>query len=267
MHMEAASPDMPLRVERAGTATRLILNRPARRNAIDPALIAALGVAIADAAADPAVRVITITGSGTAFCAGADLHAAGARDSAAILAFIDSAAEVFDAIRACPKPVIAAINGLALAGGLELALACDIIIAAEEAMIGDGHATYGMFPGAGGAALLPARIGYHAAMHLLCSGRTLPASRFLALGLVQDLAPAAQFADLIDRTERDVAAKSPAQLAAVKQVARGAACASDAASLAAERAAFVAYCKTPDFTEGLTAFAEKRAPRFGGVPA
>jgi len=263
--MEAAFPDTPLRVERGGDAARLILNRPARRNAIDPAMIAALDAAIADAASDRAVRVVTITGSGSAFCAGADLISAGATDSAAILAFIDSAGQVFDAIRACPKPVIAAINGLALAGGLELALACDIIIAAEEAMIGDGHATYGMFPGAGGAALLPGRIGYHAAMHLLCTGRTLPASRLMALGLVQDIAPSEQFAELVARTERDIAVKSQAQLAAVKQVARNAACASDAASLAAERNAFAAYCGTPDFAEGLAAFAEKRAPRFGGA--
>lgn len=265
--MEAASPDTPLRVEREGDAARLILNRPARRNAINPAMIAALGAAMRDAVADSDVRVITITGSGSAFCAGADLVAAGATDSAAILAFIDNAAQALDAIRACPKPVIAAINGLALAGGLELALACDIIIAAEEAQIGDGHAVYGMFPGAGGAALLPRRIGYHAAMHLLCTGRTLPAGRLMALGLVQDMAPAAQFAQLIARTEAEIAAKSPVQLAAVKQVARGAVCAGDAASLAAERAAFAAYCQTPDFAEGLTAFAEKRAPRFGDASA
>lgn len=265
--MEAASRDTPLRVELEGHAVRLILNRPARRNAINSALIQALEAALAGAVADSAVRVITITGSGSAFCAGADLIAAGATDSAEILAFIDRAAQLFDAIRACPKPVIAAINGLALAGGLELALACDIIIAAEEAMIGDGHATYGMFPGAGGAALLPGRIGYHAAMHLLCTGRTLSASRFLTLGLVQEIAPAAQFADLIARTEREIATKSPAQLAAVKRVARGAVCADDAASLAAERAAFAAYCQTPDFAEGLAAFAEKRAPQFGVMPA
>lgn len=244
---------------------RVTLNRPTRRNAVDEAMLASLEHAFSEAADDPTIRVVTLTGAGAAFCAGADLHHAMQAGPGGIASFVARAGQVYSAIRNFPKPVIAALNGLTIAGGLELALACDIIIAADDAMIGDGHANFGMFPGAGGAALLPTRIGYHAAMYLLCTGTLLPATRMMDLGLVQQVAPAADFPELIERVERDIASKSAQALAAIKQLARHASCAGDAALLEAEHHAFAEYLGSEDFVEGLQAFAEKRAPRFNAA--
>jgi len=261
--MDASSPQ-PLRSEQFGARRRLTLNRPAQRNALDAATLDALRDAFAEIDADPGIRVVTITGAGQAFCSGADLKAVAGQGETAILRFIDSAAEVFDAVRRCRCPVIAALNGLTLAGGLELALACDIIVAADEAMIGDGHANFGMFPGAGGAALLPGRIGYHAAMHLLATGGMLPAARWVALGLVQECVPGERLPDLLDTLEGTIADKSASALAAIKRVARLGFAEREAKTLAAERAALAVHAQSPDFAEGLAAFAERRVPRFNG---
>ncbi|WP_082731260.1 MULTISPECIES: enoyl-CoA hydratase/isomerase family protein [unclassified Sphingomonas] len=255
----------PVLVTEFDGGVRLTLNRPGRRNAVDEAMLDLLDQAFRAAAADPAVRVVTITGAGAAFCAGADLHHAMQAGPEGIAAFVDRAGRVYNAIRNFPKPVVAALNGLTIAGGLELALACDIIVAVDGAMIGDGHANFGMFPGAGGAALLPTRIGYHAAMHLLCTGALVPAARMMELGLIQQIAPAADFPELLARIEHDVASKSATALAAIKRLARHASCAGDEAMLDAEYEAFAAHLDSDDFAEGLQAFAEKRAPRFNAA--
>lgn len=256
-----------LQSERSGGRLKLTLNRPRQRNALDDSLIGGLADAFAAVASDPEIRVVTITGSGPAFCAGADLKHVVGRGHDATLAFIDRARSVFAAIRECRCPVIAAVNGMTLAGGLELALSCDIVVAAEDAMIGDGHANFGMFPGAGGAAILPARIGYHAAAYLLCTGKLLPAARWCELGLVQETAPLPELPALVTDLEAAIESKSAPGLAAMKRVARYGSAEAVARALAAERHAFAAHVRCEDFTEGLAAFGEGRAPVFRAAAA
>src|SRR6516225_2273932 len=142
--------------ERRGPAAWIRLTRPDKRNAIDADVLAGIGAGL-DRAAEDGARVVVLTGSGPAFCAGADLSAVGADldDLGAIERLLDGASKLTLRIEEHPTPVIAAVNGAAIAGGFELVLACDLVVAAESAMLADGHARYGLFPGAGSSVRLP----------------------------------------------------------------------------------------------------------------
>lgn len=164
-------------IERVGAVARWTLNRPAKMNAINGAMLGALEAALADIEADDAVRVLLLAGAGPAFCAGADLKEAlaGLNEPKPFPDFLERSAAVFSALRELKKPVIAAVNGLALAGGLELVLCADIVLAAESARFGDAHANYGVFPGAGGrpSCLAPCRPRWRA----ICCSRATPFPR------------------------------------------------------------------------------------------
>ena len=184
-----------LQLQRRGAAAWITLNRPDAMNALSGAMCDELSPLLARLGRDPEVRVLVLTGAGRAFCAGADLKgvlgdsadAPGADDP--LNAFLDRVSDTIDRLRALPKPTIAALNGLTMAGGLELAMACDLMIAAESARIGDAHANFGVFPGAGGTAVLPRRIGPTAAKYLLFTGDTQSAAELLPLGLVNPVVP------------------------------------------------------------------------------
>ncbi len=249
-----------------GGVARLTLNRPKAMNSLNGAMLDALDLAVSQLAADDGVRVLVITGAGSAFCAGADLKevVAGMNAAPGEADFLDRASRVFASLTAFPKPVIAALNGVTMAGGLELALCADIMVAAGSAQIGDAHANFGVYPGAGGAAVLPRVMPLHSAMYLLFTGKTLLAAEMKALGLVAEVHPDELFADATLKLATQIAKKSPGALRRMKEVARASADKTRADALLHEQVMLRQHLRSADLHEGLAAFAEKRAPVFTG---
>jgi enoyl-CoA hydratase len=247
----------------------LTLNRPDELNSLTADLLGAIADRLAEATADPTLRALVFTGAGRAFCAGADLKSLDAlpqaeRDQRTAV-FLARASVTFTAIVNFPKPVIAAVNGIATAGGLELVLACDIVVAAKGARIGDGHANYGLLPGAGASVRLPRRVGAARAKYLFFTGELVPAETLVAAGLVNEVV---ENDKLIPRAEEIVsvlATKSPLGLARMKQLANfGLDNASEAQGLAFEHALAVLHTSSFDRNEGIAAFKGRRAPKFEG---
>jgi enoyl-CoA hydratase/carnithine racemase len=262
---EKATIKPDLRIERRGAGLWLTLSRPADMNALNLEILKGIERGLGEALEDDGIRAVVVTGDGRAFCAGADLKTAlGGLGDRGLEVFLDEASRTLNSLRNFPKPVIAGLNGLTLAGGLELALACDIIVAAANAKVGDGHANYGVFPGAGGAAILPRRIGYHGAALLLFTGDTLPAETLMSWGLIQQIVPAEQLTATIDTLVEKIAQKSPSALRRMKAVARASAHMSEDAALELEKEELRQHMLGSDFREGLAAFAEKRKPKFQG---
>lgn len=256
-----------LESHRDGAVHWLYLNRPDVLNALDSALLTELRVALEAATADPDVRVIALTGAGRAFSAGGDLkfvlgemdgHGGGGPDGVA------TSVETFTALRACPKPVIAAVNGHAYAGGFELLLHCDVIFAAESARFADGHANYGLLPGGGGAAVLPRRVGLNRAKALLFSGDSLSAETMREWGLVYEVVPDDQLRRTVGEFCAKLAGKSPLTLRGMKEVANAALDNSEEMALRHEMLVLRNHMRSHDFREGLTSFTEKRQPVFEG---
>jgi enoyl-CoA hydratase/carnithine racemase len=255
-----------LHYETLGAVARLTLNRPRAMNALNLATLDLLEQRLREIAADSALRVLILTGSGAAFCAGADLKEvlAGAKAAPGEADFLDRASVVFGALRNFAKPVIAALNGVTMAGGLELAMCADLIVAADSATIGDAHANFGVYPGAGGAAVLPRLIPLNMAMYLLLTGKSLSAAELKACGLVCEIHPAAGLADATLALAQQIAQKSPSALQRMKQVARASADKSRDDALLHEQVMLRQHLRSHDLQEGLQAFAEKRAPQFQG---
>ncbi|MDO9088635.1 MAG: enoyl-CoA hydratase-related protein [Burkholderiaceae bacterium] len=259
-------------VERADGVCSVVLNRPQAMNAITAAMVAQLNQALDDAQADDSVRALVLTGAGRAFCAGADLKESRKRTEAATpqqaqeasAAFASSLARLLKRLEEFPKPVIAAVNGVTVAGGLEILLCCDIAIAAEEATIGDGHSNFALMPGGGATARLPRRIGDSMAKYLMFTGEALPASRFLACGMISKIVPGAALRAEAHKLAAHIAAKSPLLLREMKRLLRDSVTVSKEEALARELEANRAYANSQDRLEGLAAFAEKRKPRFTG---
>lgn len=255
----------PLVLEKIGPIARLTMNRPRAMNAFDPDMLDAFGAQLSALAVDDEVRVLLLTGAGTAFCAGADLKQALASDpKPGEPDFLERTRLVLEQLAAFPKPTIAALNGITLAGGLEIALCADLIIAAETATIGDAHANFGVFPGGGGAAVLPRVLPRNAALYLLFTGKALPASALQALGLVSEVHPPDTLMDAALDLCRLIAAKSPLALRRIKEVARASADKTRGDALLHEQVMLRAHLRSADLVEGLRAFAEKRPPRFVG---
>ncbi len=255
-------------LDRRGPVAWITLNRPRELNAIGPAMLDRLHAILDETEADPAVRCLVLTGAGRAFCAGADLafvHAMpeGERD-AATAAFLRRASATMSRLEACPKPVIAAVNGVTVAGGLELVLCCDIVLAAEGARIGDGHARYGLLPGAGASARLPRRVGLSRANWLFFTAALLPARDLVAAGLVNEVVPDAELDGAAERLATGIAARSPLGLRHMKALARASLDGTLADALERELAANAGYAASFDRNEGLAAFNERREPAFEG---
>jgi enoyl-CoA hydratase/carnithine racemase len=262
----------PLDVRRRASALWLTLNRPAARNGIDLGLVAAIGSALDTAESAGDVAAVVVAAAGPVFCAGADLKLIAGlavmppqQAAAGLLDFLTGVGELFDRIEAFGKPVIAAVDGLALAGGLELVLACDIVIATEAARFGDAHANYGLLPGGGGSARLPRRVGESTAKYLMVTGRALPAGDLAHTDLVTVLVGAgADLQSVVDDCVGDIAAKSPKGIQVMKQLVRSGRDEAPATARLGELDALARHALSEDFAEGLRAFSEKRRPVFTG---
>lgn len=252
--------------ETIGAVARLTLNRPEAMNSLNLAMQAELKRYLEQIAARDDLRVVVLTGRGAAFCAGADLKEvlAGQSLPAGEADFLDQASRVFGLLRSFPKPVIAALNGVTMAGGQELAMCADLIVAAQSATIADAHANFGVYPGAGGAAILPRLIPLNMAMYLLFTGKSLSAAEMKACGLVSEVHPDEQLADAALALAQQIATKSPIALRRMKEVARSSADKSREDALLHEQVMLRQHLRSADMQEGLRAFAEKRSPNFVG---
>ncbi|MGW0818054.1 enoyl-CoA hydratase/isomerase family protein [Streptomyces viridiviolaceus] len=249
-----------LLTEQHGLVRWLRLNRPQRRNALDGTLIEELDRALTSAEADADTAVLVVAGEGPSFCAGADLGhlLAVSRQHGNPVEFLTKVSALFTRVEKSPLPVVAAVHGHAVAGGMELALACDLVVAADDALIGDGHVRNQLLPAGGASVRLPQRVGDGLARYLMLTGNLVPAAEFLASGWIRSVVPAARLeATAQDLAEQLVTAAGPAQ-ARVKQLLSVTSSLPPEQGLDAELAAFGAHWDTAPVADALHAFLSVR---------
>lgn len=261
--------EVPLLTRRDEHVGWLVLNRPAKRNALNAALRSALDRALAEYADDEDIGVVVLTGSPPAFCAGADLtdgqpDADTGTTDAPPHPLAGRASPVAHLLATFPKPLIAAINGAAMGGGLELALACDVRVAASTARFGLPEVRIGSVPGSGGTQRLMHAMHPAVAARMLLSGEPIGAEEALRTGLISDLVEPDRLDEFAADLARAIAANAPLSLRAMRQCLLAAREAPLATGLELERALWVALATTHDRQEGRTAFRERRSPRFSG---
>jgi enoyl-CoA hydratase/carnithine racemase len=252
-------------VEREGSTAWLTLNRPHAANALSRELVASLRAELAALASQPDLAAVVIAGAGgKAFCAGADLKERLGMTLDETRAFLDELGALLGAIADFPRPVIAAIAGVALGGGLEIALACDMRLADETASLGLSEVRLGIIPGAGGTQRLARLCGIATAKELVLGGRRVDATTALRLRLVSQVVPPTELRAAVASLCADLSAAGPLALAQAKH-------AIDAGfgkpldeGLAIERRCYEVVLASDDRNEGLRAFAEKRPPSYRG---
>ncbi len=254
-----------IRLDWGAHAARISLERPEKLNPLDWATIKELRLAVAEIEASDRLVAI-VTGSGRSFSAGGDLegYIALYADPERFSQFLHDFFRLLEAIEASEKIYIAAVNGVCVAGGLELLLACDLAIAADTAKIGDGHLNFGQLPGAGGSQRLPRAVGLLRAKHLILTGRLLSAAEAERIGLVGEVVPAAELDAAADAHAAALAEKSPVGVRGAKHLTNLTLTTTLEDGLQREIAFVHNYATTePDATEGLIAFRDKRKPAFG----
>jgi enoyl-CoA hydratase/carnithine racemase len=248
-----------------GTIVTVVLNRPAARNAMSTAMAAALRATLDDLAMRREVRAVIVTGAGNrAFSAGADLVERRSMTPAERTAHTEAIAAAADRLEALPFPTVAAVRGYALAGGAELALACDLRFAADDATFGFPEVRIGIYPGAGGVARLPRLIGPSRARDLLYSGRQVDAEEALRIGLVDRVVVPEHLTVEANAWASNVAENAPLAIRALKEALRASDGVPLADALAVSRRFRRPLDATLDYDEGLRAFAEGRSPLFRG---
>jgi enoyl-CoA hydratase/carnithine racemase len=263
-----------VRVERdadAGGVLHVVLDRPEALNAISTALATELGGAFADLADEDAddagVRAVVLSSSSDrAFCVGADLKERAGYSDAQLRAQRVVYRRMAAALLAVPVPVVAAVAGYALGGGLELALLSDLIVADAGAVVGLPEVSVGVIPGLGGTQLLPRRIGVARAAELIYTARRLDAEEARALGVVDRVVPAGQARATATDIAATIARNSPVAVRSAKRAIRLGTGVNLAAALEIEDGAWRAAAFSADRAEGVRAFTEKRAPRWPGLP-
>lgn len=256
--------DVVLLEKRSGYAV-ITINRPDKLNALNAAVIDLLETHVRAVEADPTIRCVVITGSGPkAFVAGADISELHEQDAYQGRLYAHRGQRVFDAIERSSKPYIAAVNGFALGGGCELAMACHMRWAAETAKFGQPEINLGILPGFGGTQRLPRLIGAAKAYELILGGGMLTAEEARALGLVNAVVPADALMSTVEQFATSLAAKAPLALTACLEAVRIAGDVSPLEGMHAEASIFGRVCGTADFKEGTKAFLEKRAATFQG---
>jgi enoyl-CoA hydratase len=253
----------PVLVERPEDGVALVrVNRPEARNALNMATRKALAAVFETLHDDPSARAIVLTGNEQAFAAGADLKEF--VDAGAVEMLRRRSERYWNAVARTPQPVIAAINGYALGGGLELAMCCDVIIAGESAKLGQPEVRVGIMPGAGGTQRLTRAVGKFHAMRICLTGRPVSAAEAYQIGLVSQMAPDAQVVDAALEMARDLASLPPLAVMQIKEAILAGQDTSLEAGLVLERKAFQLLFASADKREGMQAFFEKRPPRFKG---
>jgi enoyl-CoA hydratase/carnithine racemase len=256
------TPDILLVERPADAVVVLRLNRPEVRNALNLDIRIRLADEVARYGADPAVRCLIITGSDTVFAAGADIKMMAEADPIEIMA--RNQQKYWRTIMDCPKPVIAAIEGYALGGGLELALCADIIVAGDSAKLGLPEVKLGILAGGGGTQKLTRLVGSKRAMLLLLTGRMFGAAEALAMGVVSEVAPAGQALVRALEIASEIAAQPPIAVMQIKEIVNAGINAPLDTALMLERKALLLQFATRDQKEGMRAFLEKRKPTFEG---
>jgi len=241
----------------------ITLNRPEKLNALSRELLVDLREVLESASRDPEVRVIVITGAGKAFCAGADVVEF-TKSLVEIREFIDLGRRVFDFLESLEKPVIAVVHGFALGGGFELALACDLIIAAEGSQLGSPEINLGIIPGWGGTQKLLITMGPYKAREIIMLGDRISAEEALKLGIVNRVVPADKVVEEALLIAKKLAEKSPLALSAAKSVLNKSLRIMMSIGLEIERDTFIATASSEDAKEGIKAFLEKRKPQWRG---
>ena len=252
-----------IRVEMADAVATITLNRSESLNALNATMRRELLAAVKAAGREEAVRAVVITGAGRGFCSGADLRGGdGERDFRRVLT--EEYNPLIAAIRELPKPVIAAVNGVAAGAGASLALACDLVYAAEEARFIQAFVRIGLVPDSGSTRTLVRSLGRHRAARLIFSGEPLSAAEAHAAGLVTELAPTDQLAAVAHAAAAKLAAAPTRAIALAKRAINHAEDALLPESLAMEAALQELAGRSEDHAEGVAAFGEKREPRFLG---
>ncbi|MBI3371096.1 MAG: enoyl-CoA hydratase/isomerase family protein [Betaproteobacteria bacterium] len=256
-----------LKLHAEGAIAVLTLNRPDTLNSWNQKMRDEMRDAVRDLTADDRLRVLVITGEGRAFSAGEDVRGmqdladAGTRSFRRIARNIHN---VFDDLEAIEIPVIAAINGVAAGGGLELALSCDFRLASEGAKLGFPETNVGLIPGSGGCSRLVKLVGIAKAKRLVMTGEMVTAHQAFAMGLVEEVLPAAELMPHAMHLARQLAAKAPLALGLAKIVLNGCANVDPDTGRNLERLGQSILKKTDDHLEGAKAFVEKRRPEFKG---
>lgn len=249
---------MSVQQEQRGRVAILRLNRPEARNAIDPATSRAIEAALDELEADPEVWCIVITATGPVFCAGADLKVIASGGGADIMTKRGGFAGL--AWREMSKPLIAAVNGAAVAGGFEIALACDLVVAADTAVFGLPEVQRGLLASAGGPIRLAQRVPLAVALELTLLGEPITAARALELGLVNRVVPADRVLDEALALADRLVANSPAAVRGARELVLGAADSDRAGAWDLNRRLMREVAASPDGREGAAAFVEKRPP-------
>ena len=241
------------------------INRPKSLNALNAAVIDELDACFASLEKDPELRGVILTGSGEkAFVAGADITQFTELDQESGRAFAERGQAVFNRIENFPRPVIAAVNGFALGGGCELALACHLRIAADSARFGQPEVNLGILPGYGGSQRLPRIVGKGIALEMILTGEMVSAARAYEIGLVNQVTPANELLDAAIAKLKVIASKGPIAVTLSLKALRFSDDLSLTAGMLREAELFGEACATADLKEGATAFLEKRAPKFAG---
>ncbi|MBM3925378.1 MAG: enoyl-CoA hydratase/isomerase family protein [SAR202 cluster bacterium] len=249
----------------AAPVATLTLARPDALNALDPAMARELHDALSRVEATPSLKALIIRGEGRAFCAGADLRYVESvmKEPRKLKPFIELLNGLFFRLEALPLPVIAVVHGFCLAGGLELALACDLILAADDAQMGDQHANFGLMPGGGATQRLPRKVGYQRAMDLMLTGRRLSGAEAAGWGLALRADPADKLDSELQALLDQLRPKSAESLRRIKTAVHHGLDLPLKDGVVQEIESFVDYLSShPDPAEGIQAFKERRQPRF-----
>jgi len=253
---------MTVLIERDEPIAVVRLNRPDQMNALSNQLMGELVGALENLDDDEAVRCIVLTGNERAFAAGADINELA--DATHLELYFGGRIDKWDAIRKIRTPIVAAVSGYCLGGGCELAMACDLIISAENAQFGQPETNLGLLPGAGGTQRLTRAVGKSKAMDVVLTGRFLSAREAEQAGLVARVVADDAWLEEGKRVAREIAAKSTVGVRLAKEAVNQAFETTLAAGLGAERKAFHLALSSEDAQEGLKAFTEKRKPEFKG---
>jgi enoyl-CoA hydratase len=254
-----------LLIAREGAVALLTLNRPQSLNALNASLLDELRQAILQVRDDSSLRAVIVTGAGSrAFAAGADLKELAALPPVAMRAYAQAGQRVLDLLEQLGKPVVAAVNGFALGGGCELAMACTLRIAADTARFGQPEVNLGLMPGFAGTQRLVRLIGKGRALDLLLTGRQIDAADALRIGLVERVCPAAAVMTEARTIAGELAAKPPLAVRNILEAVHRGSETTFEAGQALEASLFGLLASTADMREGTAAFLEKRTPVFKG---